>query len=237
MNQLRKIIGLMLAMLLVLCACDNNTIPNNSLDERVPDDPIQESPKGRLSNPYTKDETVEITTEERSWNNIVTGTTTTYGAAQLKISIVEDMFFVSGTVSNGNGNVMDDSCVLLGICIEAVSIPDDVDYITFSDYIKSLHFLTSDKSEVTPVFYWLASYNAYSDIYTEAKSGGHIHFDYYVDIDYAMQNLYEGGKLYLLIGGLCSTDFTVSSADDLDYLVITYYDEDSSPITVYQSIK
>ena len=123
------------------------------------------------------------------------------------------------------------------VCIEAVSIPDDVDYITFSDYIKSLRFLTSDKSEVSPVFYWIAGYNAYSDIYTEAKSGGHIHFDYYVDIDYAVQKLYEGGRLYLLIGGLCSTDFTVSSADDLDYLVITYYDKDSNPVTVYQSIK
>ena len=112
MNQLRKIIGLMLAMLLVLCACDNNTIPDNSLNERVPDDPIQESPKGRLSNPYTKDETVEISTDDRSWYNIVSGTTTTYGAAQLKISIVEDMFSMSGTVSSGDGKVMDDSCVM-----------------------------------------------------------------------------------------------------------------------------
>lgn len=190
-----------------------------------------------MSNPYTKDETVEISTDDRSWYNIVRGTTTTYGAAQLKISIVEDMFSMSGTVSSGDGKVMDDSCVMLGVCIEAVSIPDDVDYITFSDYIKSFRFLTSDKSEVSPVFYWIAGYNAYSDIYTEAKSGGYIHFDYYVDIDYAVQKLYEGGRLYLLIGGLCSTDFTVSSADDLDYLVITYYDKDSNPVTVYQSIK
>ncbi len=254
MNQLRKIIGLTLlltVMMLMFCACSGHKTSDRSAegittedptDERTEEDPssssqIQESPKGRLSNPYAKNETVEINTEERSWYNFARGTTTTYGAAQLKLSIVEDLFSLSGRVSDSDGKERDDSCAMVGICVEAVSLPDEVDYITFSDYIKSLHFLTSDKSEVTPVFYWIASYDAYSDIYTEAKRDGHIHYNYYVDIDYAEQKLYEGGKLYLLLGGLCATDFEVSSINDLDYLIITYNDKDSNPVSVYQSLK
>lgn len=232
MNKIKNIFCLALLLIIILCSCSVSNKENSSSTFQS-----QTEVKGRLSNPYEKDETVEINTEERSWYNIVRNTTSTYGSAQLEFSIVEDIFSMSGTIEDGEGKKTHDSCVMIGICIEAVSIPDDVDYITYSDYINGLSFLTSDKREVSPNLYWSASYDTYIDMYNDAKNNGHINNNYYIDIGYREQKLYEGGKLYLLLGGLCSRDFGISSPDELEFLAITTYDKDSNPITVYISMK
>lgn len=221
----KSICFVLVALLLFsLCACGAQN-PFSSLKEAAqmgkadPDTDKKETEKGSLSNPYSLNETITVTSYDAQGYNYATGVRTVANPATWELT-VGDIMTLYGEFQYLSGP-KGDTAFLVPVTVKIVSLTGDtLDWYYDGLTIGDISIVTKDRREIRSAVEFPQEYFHEENIY-ESPHG----------------TRYEGSEFTFLVGGVTELlGLEVSSAEDLDLLKFEYYDEAGDEKSVYVSL-